>query len=288
MVSCSNKLTIMTKSIIYIASLTHSGSTLLDLMLGGHSRFIGLGEVARFLERGVEDAHQATCSCGHAMDDCRFWSQIASRLSAQDPQSFENQYASVFETFTDVFGQDHIPVDSSKHLPPLELLHTKLKFDVQVLYLIKDVRSFTISQLDDMKRKGKGQGRNRLQRSPFRIFWQWYADNKAMQRFLIEHQIPFFQLGYEELCLYPEMMAQKICGFLGEESEPAMLMLTDSNSHVMRGNRMRNQREKSAIRYDHRWFLRSEWILPALLFPHIMRYNAKEVYRNQTEAIWKQ
>lgn len=38
------------KTIIYIASLAHSGSTLLDLVLGGHPHFIGLGEETKVLD----------------------------------------------------------------------------------------------------------------------------------------------------------------------------------------------------------------------------------------------
>ena len=108
-----------------------------------------------------------------------------------------------------------------------------------------------------------------------------------MQRFLIERKLHVVQIGYEELCLYPKRIIQKICDFLEEDIDPAMLTLKESQSHVMRGNRMRTQQDKSELLYDHRWFSRNEWILPAFLFPNIMKYNAKEVYKNNTETIWK-
>jgi hypothetical protein len=276
------------KRMIFIASLRHSGSTLLDLILGGHSRLIGLGEVARFLEQGVEEAGQAVCSCGNKMDQCLFWSKVASRLPSQDTLRFEEQYNLVLNTFDEVFGQDVIPVDSSKYLPYVELLYTRLKRDMKVLYLIKDVRSFTISQIDNVKRKRDRQRRNYLHIMPTYIFWRWYLTNKQMQRVFAEQNIPVFQIGYEELCLYPKFIIQKMCDFLGEQIEPSMLTLKDSNSHVLRGNRMRYQKEKAEILYDHRWFSRREWIIPAFLFPNIMKYNAKEVYKNNTEMIWEQ
>ena len=108
-----------------------------------------------------------------------------------------------------------------------------------------------------------------------------------MQQFFQDHDLNVFQLGYEELCLYPEQMLQKICHYMEEEWDPAMLRLQQTSSHVLRGNRMRYQPEKSQIRYDHRWFLRQEWNLPAFMFPNIMHYNSREVYRNHTEAVWK-
>ncbi len=275
------------KRIVYIASLTHSGSTLLDLMLGGHSRFIGLGEVARFLERSLEESRQATCSCGYKMDECLFWSKVASHFQSHNTLSFEDKYTLVLETFENVFGQNYIPVDSSKHLPPLEVLNSQLKLDIKVLYIIKDVRNFTISRIDNMNRKRKHWWRNSFRRVPIHIFWEWYIKNIKMQRFFAEQNMQVFQIGYEELCLYPSRMLQKICDFLEEKMEPAMLTLKKSDSHVMRGNRMRYQEDKAEILYDHRWFFRNEWIIPAFLFPNIVRYNAREVYRNNTEMIWK-
>jgi hypothetical protein len=273
------------KQIVYISSLTHSGSTLLDLILGGHPRFIGLGEVARFAERRLENSREAICSCGQRMDDCLFWSQVAARFQAHEGLNFEQKYRLVFEIFEEIFGPDAIPVDSSKHLSPLDVLHSSPHFDLKILYLLKDVRSFTVSRLDNLKRK---EGQRWYKRIPGQIFWDWYARNRKMRHFFIDRKMEVFQVGYEELCLHPGKIVGKICDFLGETMEPAMLTLQESGSHVLRGNRMRYQKEKAEMSYDHRWFLRNEWILPAFLFPHIMRYNAREVYRNNTDAIWRQ
>ena len=275
------------KKLLYIASLPHSGSTLLDLMLGGHSRCIGLGEIARFLERDLENSRQAICSCGNTMDDCAFWGQVASRLvSGTEQLALTDKYLQVFEVFDEMFGEEYLLIDSSKHLPPLEILHRILPENIAVLFLMKDVRSATISRIDNMRRKGTKSRRSRVESVPAYIFWQWYLRNQKMQRFFLQRNLPVFQMGYEELCLYPDLMMQKVCEFLELEMEPAMCSLQQSGSHVMRGNRMRYQKEKSEIRYDHRWFLRREWLWPAMFFPNILRYNAKEVYRNNTEAIW--
>jgi len=277
------------KKLLYIASLPHSGSTLLDLMLGGHSKIIGLGEVARFLERDLENSRQATCSCGNRMDDCVFWSQVASRLESGSKElTLTEKYALVFEVFDEVYGEEYILVDSSKHRPQLDLLHSSFQSDLIVAFLMRDVRSATISRIDNLRRKRSGSQGSWLEYRPSYIFWQWYLRNKKMQAFFNERNMPVFQLGYEELCLYPRQMLQKVCDFLGEEMEPTMLTLQQSSSHVMRGNRMRYQEDKSELRYDHRWFSRREWLWPATMFPNIMRYNAAEVYRNNTEAVWEQ
>lgn len=274
------------QEVIFIASLSHSGSTLLDLILGGHPCFVGLGEVARVLKpgpTGLEKTRQALCSCGSRMDECVFWSKVAVELEAHADLGVGAKYQIVLETFESVFGPDHIPVDSSKYIPPLRILHQNNQIDVRVLYIIKDVRAYVVSQIDDAKRENFGLRR----RLPVYQFWSWYRGNQRMQRFLAEHNVQNFQLGYEELCLHPHVMIQKICDFLGETPAPSMTALQDSGSHVIRGNRMRFQSEKrQRISYDHRWFRRNEWVLPAAFFPNIMKYNAREVYSNGTTDVW--
>lgn len=271
--------------------MIHSGSTLLTLMLGGHSRFIGLGEVAQVIKdgpMGLEKTRQVICSCGQKMEECVFWSRVAAYLVAHESQPFEDRYQAVLDMFGEVFGAEFLPIDSAKSTSYLRTLKTNLNLQIKVLYIIRDVRSFTISHIDNMKRKEAVEGKNRLKGFAPYIFGWWYRENRRMQQFFAEQNIPTLQIGYEELCLYPHKMTQLICDFLEIPMEAAMLSLKDSHSHVIRGNRMRYQPEKSNLLYDHRWFLRSEWMLPAMLFPNIMRYNAREVYRNHTETVWKQ
>jgi len=59
---------------VFIASLGHSGSTLLDLMLGSHPRLVSLGEVHATIARAAEK--QNVCTCGKAADDCPVWGPV--------------------------------------------------------------------------------------------------------------------------------------------------------------------------------------------------------------------
>jgi hypothetical protein len=277
--------------IVYISGLSHSGSTLLALMLGGHSHLIGLGEIGQVIKpgpMGLEKSRQSVCSCGYKMDKCIFWSKVYSALKHKDNESFEERYKIVLETFYEVFGQDVVPLDSSKKNKPLRLLNNNLKLDMKVLYIIKDVRSFTVSYIDNIRNKEKYRSLSYIKKLPIHIFWQWYSGNKKKQRLFRNLNSQVFQIGYEELCLYPNIMIQKICDFLEVSVIPSMSTLNISENHIIRGNRMRHQKDKFEVRYDHRWFMRNEWIMPSLLFPKIMRYNAREVYINKTDLIWKQ
>jgi hypothetical protein len=277
------------RRVVYIASLGHSGSTLLDLLLGGHPRFIGLGEIGDVIApigRDQPRNENPLCSCGQTAAECPFWSVVAHRIATAGEIPVARRYEIVFETFDEQFGCDAVPVDSSKYLPRLEMLHRDLKLDLRVLFLLKDVRAFTVSELDNRSRK-RATGSDRRSIGPIGVFRRWHSHNHRMQEFFHRERLRVFQLGYEELCLSPEAIARKICRFLDEEYQPSMLSLRDSRSHVIRGNRMRSQPEKRALAYDNRWFHRRDWMLPALLFRQIMRYNREQVYSNGLEAMWE-
>jgi hypothetical protein len=128
-----------------------------------------------------------------------------------------------------------------------------------------------------------------IKRTTYKFFWHWYLLNRQTQNYLTRNNIPTFQTGYEEICLYPELIANKICRFLNLEFDQSMLALNAMENHVLLGNRMRNQDDKrSRIYYDNRWFFEGDWQLPALLFPNIMKYNAHQVYKNTRSGIWNQ
>jgi hypothetical protein len=269
-----------------------------DLILGKHSRFVGLGAITHMLGKGLEETRgqKRICSCGSRIDECSFWGKVASKLEASVEQDIDVQYQKVLETLENEFGGNCIAVDSSKRIKPLETLRTNPNIDVKVLYIIKDVRSYTVSKIDKTKRKRAKQVQSFIRlpdfgRLSFYYFVRWYLKSKRIQLFLRKHSIRYFQLGYEELCLHPNLMIEKICNFLGEEPEPSLLSslsFDNSRNHIMGGNRMRRQSAKQQLSYDNRWFYRNEWLLPALVFPNIMKFNKEQVYRNTRGTIWEQ
>lgn len=62
---------------IYICSAGHSGSTLLDLLLGSHSRIESLGEISQ-LSKCI--ALNTECSCGKPTLSCSRWKYVISRF----------------------------------------------------------------------------------------------------------------------------------------------------------------------------------------------------------------
>jgi hypothetical protein len=218
------------------------------------------------------------------MEHCAYWGQVSAALSRKEDATVVEKYELVFDVCRTVFGGDVTPVDSSKHIPALQTLRHQLNRGLKVIFLIKDVRAYTVSELERATRKPH---RYRDRWAAYH-FWRWYRENRAIKDYLVKEDIPYIQIGYEELCLYSTQTVEKLCDFLGTAYEPSMLSLKDSGSHVIRGNRMRFQGAKrQGIMYDHRWFYRREWILWSMLFPKIMAFN-DQVHRNCATRHWDQ
>ena len=63
--------------VIYITSSMYSGSTLLDLCLGSHSKMVSLGEICNLSKAfGNGDI----CSCGAPLPECPFWEAVEQKL----------------------------------------------------------------------------------------------------------------------------------------------------------------------------------------------------------------
>lgn len=66
---------------VFICSAGHSGSTLLDLLLGSHRDGISLGEITQ-LPKNL--ALNTLCSCGAHVRDCPLWREVVDRLASRE------------------------------------------------------------------------------------------------------------------------------------------------------------------------------------------------------------
>ncbi len=71
-------------SLVYIAGAHRSGATPLGAVLGGNPEVFFAGELYRIPHPIFEVRHpDRLCSCGVAVDDCPFWTQVRSRLATE-------------------------------------------------------------------------------------------------------------------------------------------------------------------------------------------------------------
>gem|GEM_PF-711826 len=291
------------RKVVLIISCPHSGSTLLELMLCGHKECVGIGEAFQLVDprnKQIEVLDIERCSCGSVIPECVVWGGVVKSLKDNTYHDPADRYRLIFDKFSEVYGSGKLIVDSSKVLQSLELIHSIPEIDLRVIHLVRDVRGWTVSIQENYRRNPEYDMRRLIQsrglkgivrfirRSRFYTAHSWYHMQKSFDRFLSTNQISNYLLSYEDLCMDPESAIRGICDYLGLEYEKNMVTLADPQSHNIFGNRMRLQAGKQQrISYDMRWFYIQDWVLPLLIFPHIMSYNRKLLYsrrksRNET------
>ena len=137
--------------VIYIAGMSHCGSTVLNLMLNAHPEIFAVGELID-LNRGAGENSHPPCPCGApSLRDCEFWSRVNERTQQEqglalsaldvlndrklDERSAPN--AVVFRAISKVSGKKFI-VDSSKRPGRLAYLMQLKGLDVFPIHLIRE------------------------------------------------------------------------------------------------------------------------------------------------------
>lgn len=288
--------------IVFIAGLTHSGSTLLDLILSGNVDCVGLGEIVSILRpESREKLLDMTrrCSCGTSLVECPYWSCIIRGLDANQGLDMQGRYHLAIETFREVFGPDKTLVDSSKSLRALRFVTEMPNVDLKVLHLIRDVRAWTTSRrnLDaklgkrplEEERRTRGRSsaltwiRHHGRQNNLARFLIWYHGNRRFMDFLTKERVTSIQVSYELLSLSTSSTIMELRKFLEVGEIPGLSERIQSRSHIALGNPMRHDAEKrSRVMYDYRWLTRNDLTIPALLLPHVMRFNRQLVYSAAT------
>lgn len=255
------------RKIIYIAGLGHSGSTILDMILGANSKVIGLGEIMPFLRRKDHSSdYKSTCSCGKLGSDCEFWSNVEVKI--KDADNYEEAYLKLTDYFFEKYGDDAILVDSSKNSYPY-LKKVNEIYDLKVIYLTRDFRSWSFSRFLSKKKL-----------IPLWIFW-WIAENKKLEFQFKKMGVNCFNVGYEELALYPKFTIKELCKYLEINFEEDMLNPAKTKSHIINGNVVRaDSKKRSKIMYDARWLISGRINFWSGISWILNKQNKKRVYSN--------
>jgi hypothetical protein len=96
----------MTVKYVFVCAASRSGSTLLDMLLGGHPQLESLGEID-FLGKAV--ANQEPCSCGKIVTQCHHWQAVFSSVHRELGQDIErNPYGfRTWDTWVDKHYADN-------------------------------------------------------------------------------------------------------------------------------------------------------------------------------------
>ena len=279
----------MSSGLILIRGIGHSGTTILDLSLGVHSKMMGLGEAMRLLRqpdlgkashgpiylRG-DGRFKRYCTCGALAVNCPLWGPMLEWLINHDVLPLERKLDQLLlfaERHSAVSGQ--LPcwlVESYQaDIQSPDWVAKQLGRPVRVIFLVRDVRSWIYSKV--RRAKGPLPG--------FRALLHWWRVNRSIEEKLHASRCPVFQMGYEEFALEPEATLKRLCNWLSLPFEEAMLYPGEtSSSHILSGNRMRfDPKRRASICYDGAWLTsRLPAISLALTIPSVAAMNRRLVY----------
>ena len=260
---------------------------MLSLLLSKNPKTLSLGSLAGAVNIVNGNVQlQKKCSCGKTIADCPIWGEV---LRRNEFGARGYGYLDLVEELRDVvsgrYGEQSAIIEASKKNEALLRLNDAYGAQLKVIFLLKDVRTYVCSMQNNARRKNRGGFRN-----TFPVYAvDWYRNNKALQSFLQDENIAFKQIGYEELCLETEQSLRSMCDYLELEFTDGMLNPIDANTHILLGNRMRRDAQKtSGIHYDNRWFYSDTFIKYGWLLSPVIRWNNENVYQNIKGKIHKQ
>jgi Sulfotransferase family len=250
--------------IAFIASLSHSGSTLLDLMLNAHPGIASVGELKQLDHyarlRGGR-GRRRRCTCGApSLDDCPFWAKVNATMKAHaglglgdidvenyaDPAKFNRDNAALFDAISAAVDSRYI-VDSSKRVDRLELLMANQALAVFPIFLIRDPKGQICSSL---RKNRKHQKHGKDPQGLVRRIGDYIWTNRRIYNLVKDR--PHAVVLYETLARDPEKALRPLMQQLGLAFHPLQLHWAEQERHNISGNRMRFA-VSSRVELDTNW-----------------------------------
>jgi len=254
--------------ILYITSLSHSGSTLLDVILNAHPDIISIGEVkqlgrfARFEKprapqgptrkrvKRIRAGHPCTCNA-ESLWKCPLWSKVSELTEAscghkidqlnvenyRDVEGFNRDNVALFKAVAKASGKNYI-VDSSKHRDRLSLLMAIPELDVFPIFLLRNPKGQILSSL----RKNLGD--------LSKLIYRYVLTNREIHDLV--KPVPHAVVHYERLVRHPERTLSTLMHRIGLEFDPQQLDWANQIRHNVGGNHMR-WGEESKLSLDEAW-----------------------------------
>lgn len=209
-------------TVININSLSYTGTTWLNLVLGCHERAMALGPLDRLwqvLRKRLADHWRVSgqpkdTHCLVHGNACEFWPKFVKQYSVD-----ENIFISLHKyTGKNIFTTNNIADDSLKSM----LCNEKL--NVKNIYLVRDGRQLVESYLRKNKNKSYLQGITEFLQTSFSNF---YFDDKAKY---------VLNIRYEDLMQDPKKYLKIFSSFIEIDYSDAALCYWNYNHHLVGGN----------------------------------------------------
>ena len=279
-------------TVVFVAGVGRSGSTLLETLLGSLPGWIGVGETMHLPERGLRENQR--CGCGAAFFDCAFWSEVGQRAFggwdrvdvadwiglASRVDRNRNLPLLLRPTLSRAFAADHarlverlgslllgaaeaaeadVVVESSKHPSYGLLLAADRRLDVRFVHVVRDSRGVAYSWTKKVQRP---EITDRVEfmptYPPAQIALRWLAWNAALSLVGARRSLPSFRVRYEDFVTDPKRVVQQVAAFAGRAVddwivEGLLERGTASSQHSVAGNPMRFGTGPIQLRRDEQW-----------------------------------
>lgn len=261
--------------VIYILGSGHSGSTLVDLVLGSHSAIESGGEFAKYIDyvdpASARPSEKRLCTCGVAVDACPHWQAVRTRLrnehgsdlqntKSEDPAEFQRANARVIRAILASARKEYF-CDSSKQADRCWQLLGSERFDLWVVHLVRDGRAV-------------GYSYKRKYQTYLPEVWRWAAINTHLRtRLARELGERYMFVRYEDFTADPRRETTRILAHVGLLWEESQLAFRDHAHHNLAGNRMRRatgnriERDTTYLQALSGW----EWCTGSLLASRALR-----------------
>jgi len=283
----SNKHKKTEKKLVFIISSSHSGSTLLDMILGAHSEIFSLGEIINFPRAAKSTT--IPCVCGVSVSKCKFWAPIIEdlsydminindrieiKLSKQEKLKLLIPFYHFtitknididrnFEILRDLYNlvyaksKCNILVDSSKYWGrPIYLKKMLKSYSIYVLHIVRDGRGVLnsgIKRKNKVKQYTENSYTSELEYEN-NIINNWMKTNlfsSIMLKNIFKRK--YMLVKYENICNNPYRVLKNISNLLNIEFENKMVNFGDQIHHNIGGNHMRLDKNLFIKKVDDEW-----------------------------------
>lgn len=275
----------MTK-LAFIMAASHSGSTLLAMLLGSHPQATTIGDTAGTFHR---KAPEYRCSCGNRPQACPFWLHIVDQMARRgfniDVTDFGTRFEYPESRFINrVLHAEHRGPILETIRDTVLWLSTGWRRQLRTIAernvaLVETVTKVTNSQIliDSSKlprrlkfllripelevkviylvRDGRGVVHTYINDNGWSVeksAIEWRRDVQAEEKLLARLDSGMWrQVRYEDLCADPQAELQKLCVFLNLDPSRVNMDFRSAGLHVF-GNKMRLSSERT-ICLDDKW-----------------------------------
>ena len=244
--------------VLYITSRGHSGSTLLSLLVSGHSQVVSAGELKMLSN---PDPQRRLCSCHRQVpSQCPFWGAVEQRVREQvgcsldqlqlvdggDDTTFLRHNEVLFAAIAQVSGSALI-VDSSKSLPRLSRLLTVADqgaaFELHPVHLHRG----PFGSMNSARKRGDA-----LRNAAYNYTRLFFLTRERLRG------VRALRVYYERLAADPRLEMARVMDWLNLPLEEGQFQWRDGVRRDLHGNDMRFG-SSDQIRVDHSWRQQLTW-----------------------------